>query len=217
MLGENTGLKIREDKMKALKNLYLTAIIVLFMSTVLLCACNKNDNYNIKNFYGDYSTINDYGDFYKVLFNPVTSDRDKYELQYIGWNITSVEYDSFNYFESYNDFQNIKKQECDVFLLKAVSRLMLLFGEEMNLSKTKIYLKDTDVSIEYNQNITKVLKDQNQIRIYDKNKVQVGSAEYLDAAQNTKVLLVSMYDDYVIDEKGILWEIIVSKGYKKID
>lgn len=194
---------------KTISMLFLCALIAALPT--LLVACNKKtDKYDISRFYGEYTAENDYC---QVFFRPQSEDKD-YELFRQWWDITTVGENEFTYIDR-ND--QPAEKECDAFLLKSLKRLMGLMGSKATLSDGVICLNDSgwEIKYDYAYNSRDSMGDIWDIRDMYHNKINVGCIRFnfVDQDYNDPTFYVALYDDYVIDENGVEWEIMISKTF----
>lgn len=188
------------------KSIFGLLCVLLLLSSLTFAGCDDKNN-DIKDFYGVYDEP--LYEYYTVGFYPQTENKN-FALSHGIWKITGVNEDSFNYIGSSD--QNLEKK-CDEFLLKALKKMVLQLNSKVTVSKGLIYLNDSDVKIEYDEK--RVQKTQGSVLIYD-DKYNNFAGWYEDIKDGKKqiVFSLSLLDDYVIDENGVEWEIMVSKAFK---
>ncbi len=184
----------------------LCAVIVIL--PLCLVACDKDKN-GISQFYGVYEADSNYC---TVYFYPQSENKD-YELVRHGrWEITSFGEGSFTYIESLNG-NRLAEKECDAFLLKSVKRLMSIMGNKVTLSEGLIFLNDSDWDVNYDY--VRYTGAINATWALFQNKINVGGIICPKEQGGDLELYVSLYDDYIIDENGVEWEIFIGKSFKK--
>ena len=186
--------------------LYIMLCAVIFSLSLCLFACDK-DEYGISQFYGVYESQYDYC---MVSFMPQSENKD-YDLFYASWDITSVGNNSFTYVDNLHGGQLVEK-ECDAFLLKSLKRLIGDMSKTVTLSDGLIYLNDLDQNIKYDY-VYHTSDMSNEYWILYKNKIEVCDVICSKDEIDDIELYCALYDDYVIDENGVEWEIIVRKSF----
>ena len=186
---------------------YIVLCTVILSLPLCLVACNKNDD--MKQFYGEYQPKDDYC---TVYFSPQSEIEDS-ELATWYWYITSVGESSFTYIDDLHG-DKITEKECDAFLLKSVKRLMSIMGNKATLSDGLIYLNDSDWDIKYDY-VHRTSDSSNDYWILYNDKIEVGAIGCSKEQIEDQEFYVVLYDDYVIDENGVEWEITVNKSFSK--
>lgn len=198
--------KIAKKTLLVLVSLALIAISVIFVA----CDNTNSGKYDIKNFYGTYEEI--VNDHYTVNFVYQSANSD-YGLGSRAWDIVSIEQDSFTYLDSGGE---IKVKQCDELLMKAIKRLITLLDSKVTVSKGMLYLNDTGIKMEFDVKHVDNSPQQNVTVIHKSGTNHViGRCQYIENTTfENKMIEIYLFDDYVIDEHGVEWEIIVSKKFK---
>lgn len=204
----------------------LTLVAIIALVPVMLTACDKQETDILQSFYGEYYRSEDR--IVRFNFIPQEPPQNDYLGVPSGWDVVSVDEDSFTYIDSRT--QQLAERACDAFVLKAMRKIMSTYGNTATLRKDEIYINDTETKIRFDTIQQNIYNEHNSIRFFYKKNIEIGTAHYVDIATlfyDTKgydefseediALFVAIYDDYVIDEQGVEWEIVSSSLYKKLD